>query len=371
MQEPLSTMLLLESENKYPDCLWMNLEAIPIQSGSTDRQQLDLYLTLQFNEQWEPLLDGRFKFGLKGGELKLKLENGEISSPSRQLNASFCQIMTKSSEENPVWVFEVGTEAPILKGQLQNCKLGTLNVNASPCRVEALFEVSKQDVYLAEAEGLWRHDLSPNKHAVIERKLIISLWEVELKPYLSWVQLCYDCSPNSSEKLSAAQVSSSLSQLKELIGQLSEAKTNDFLELAKIAALDPMMDFVGGNLRGTTLNGVELSGANLCHANLRGADLTDADLSEANLRSAKLSGADLSGAYLENADLSDTDLHRASLALANLGGANLNGANLNEVNLSNANLSGAKVNEARFGNNPGLSDEMKLNLKQRGAIFQE
>ena len=371
MQEPLSTMLLLESENKYPDCLWMNLEAIPLQSGSTAQPQLDLYLTLQFNEQWEPLLGGRFKFGLKGGELKLKLENGEILSPSPQLNGSFCQITTPDSLKNPVWVFEVGKEETILKGQLQNCKLGTLNVKASPCRVEALFEVSKQDVYLTEAEGLWRHDISPNKHAAIERKLVISLWEAELTPYLSWVQLCYDCSPNSVEKRSEAQASLSLSALEDVIKHLSEAKSNDFLELAKIAALDPKIDFAGGNLRGTTLSQIELSGANLCHANLRGADLTDADLSEANLRSAKLSGADLSGAYLENADLSDTDLHRASLALANLGGANLSGANLNEVNLSNANLSGAKVNETRFGNNPGLSEEMKLNLKQRGAIFQE
>jgi len=49
----------------------------------------------------------------------------------------------------------------------------------------------------------------------------------------------------------------------------------------------------------------------------------------------------------------------------------LSGANLLEVNLTNANFSGANVESARFGNNPGLAEEVKVNLQQRGGIFEE
>ena len=425
MQEPLSTLSPLESENKCPDSLWMQLEGIPVQSGSTDTEQLELYLTINFNEQWEPLLGGRIKFGLKGGELKLKLENGEMPLATGELNGSFdlsvqkerqqqqgsktqsnveaslaeskpgvqdklgtekttgetaqfqlssCQVLTKGSEVDPAWSFAVKTGKPVLNGLLKKAKLGTVNVTRQPCCIEATFEVSAQDVFMTDAEGLWHHDISPNKHAVLERKLILFLLETKLKPYLSWVQLRYEFpvpDPSPVETDNEAIAPQALQQLQELIQRISEAKINNFMELAQIAGVNPAMDLAGGNLLGTNLSGVDFSGANLYRVNLRGAELDDADLSEANLSNANLGGADLSGAYLANADLSHANLHRASLALANLSGANLSGADLSEANLSNTNLSGAKLKDARFGKNPGISEEAKLNLKQRGAIFEE
>ena len=360
-------MPLLESQNKYPNCLSMKLEAIPLQSPSTDTHELDLYLTLEFNEQWESFLGGRIKFGLTGGELELKQEGGEFSLASGVFNDAFCQVRTKDLNENTVWVFQANPGEPILKGLLNQAKLGRVKLSDRSCRFEGNFKVSPPDVSVRDAEGLWRHDISPNKLAVIERKLVIWLTSSKFQPYLSQAQLCYECFP----RFSSVENSPNLEQLQDLIHQISEAKTNDFLELAKIADLDVMIDFAGGNLLGANLSKVDLSGANLYRSNLRGTDLTDADLSEANLSGANLSGADLSGAYLENANLSYTDLHRASLALANLGSADLCGANLRDTNLSNANLSGAKVKSARFGNNPGLSQELKENLRQRGAIFED
>lgn len=424
MQEPLSIVHPLEPENKCPDCLWMQLEGTPVQSGSTDTEQLDLYLTINFNEQWKPLLGGRVKFGLKGGELRLKLENGEIPLAARELNGLFdlsiqeerqqqesvdnqsgletsvaenksgiqntlpteitiqktersqftsCQVSTNDSETNPAWVFQVKTGKSVLKGFLKKTKLGTLNIKRQPWRIEATFEVSAQDVHLTDAEDLWHHDISPNKHAVLERKLVLFLVENQLKPSLSWMQLCdesFISPPRVVEARNEAIASQAIQQLQDLIERISDAKTSNFLELAEIADLNPVRDFAGGNLLGANLSGVDLSGANLCRTNLRGAELDDTDLSEANLSHANLSGADLSGAYLGNVDLSHANLHRASLALANLSGANLSGAYLSEANLSNTNLSGANVREARFGNNPGISEEAKLNLKQRGAIFE-
>ncbi|MFB2919897.1 MULTISPECIES: pentapeptide repeat-containing protein [Aerosakkonema] len=407
MQESLSTRLIQTSQNKYPDCLWMQLEAIPVESGASDTSALDLYLTINFDEHWEPVLGGRVKLGLKGGELRLKLEGGEIPLASRDrkdslelavtedrkkykssenkssadtnpveigsslqdnLNVSQIAFRSNNSQVNPAWIFEVKAGESILKGGVKSAKLLTVNAIEKFCRIEATFEVSKHDVYLIDAEGLWRHDISPNQHAVLERKLALFLWESKLKPCLSWAQLCYDCLiVEKGDKTTVPQIQA---HLQEEIDRIIAAPTKDFLELAKIAGLDPAIDFAGGNLRGTNLNGVDLSSANLCRANLRGADLSDAELTDANLSSANLSGADLSGADLGNINLSHADLHLASLALANLSGANLSGANLVEANLSSANLGSANVKQARFGKNAGISEQMKLDLKQRGAIFE-
>ena len=54
-----------------------------------------------------------------------------------------------------------------------------------------------------------------------------------------------------------------------------------------------------------------------------------------------------------------------------LSGANLRCAILGDINLSKVNLSDAKLEKARLLNNAGISEEMKLDLKERGAIFEE
>jgi len=260
MQPSLPTKPQPEPKNNCPNCLYMKLEGIPVQPGSqdsielwhliTDTQQIDLLLTINFSEQWETLKQGRVKFGLKGGELRVKLENGEIPLESRELIGSIelflpkerqkpergkeqkgkdiriraanpssngshpkpqanvgvgqklvrteqsppsiCHITTKVSEENPVWVFEQEMGEPVLKGFLKKAKLATLNVMALPCRVEAIFEVSKRDLCLTDAEGLWPPDISRNKRAVLDRLIIQRLLEPKLKPYLSRAELHYD-----------------------------------------------------------------------------------------------------------------------------------------------------------------------------------
>jgi len=154
-------------------------------------------------------------------------------------------------------------------------------------------------------------------------------------------------------------------------------------------------DLSSANLRVADLSGANLSGANLSDANLSGADLSDADLSPANRIAANLSGANLSGAKLIRANLSAANLIRANLRGANLSaakligakligalssanligadlsGADLSGADLSGANLSGADLSDAVVRYAQFGANSGLTEEMKLDLKRRGAIFND
>ncbi|HEY9653708.1 MAG TPA: hypothetical protein V6C95_23805 [Coleofasciculaceae cyanobacterium] len=253
MSPSLPTGLQPEPENKCPDCLYLKLDGIPVQPTSQDNldfwpasthaQTIDLYLTVHFNEQWESLQQGRFKFGLRGGELRIKMENSEIPYEFRQLIGSFelsqhpqrqspkgrvpqkpskgqshsgnsgtpktpvqepnsketepvpvniCHITTKISEENPTWVFEEEMGGLVLKGVLEQVKLATVTAIAFPCRVEATFEVSKRDVCLTDAEGLWPPDLSRNKQAILARLIIQRLLEPKLKPYLSRAELHYD-----------------------------------------------------------------------------------------------------------------------------------------------------------------------------------
>ena len=129
-------------------------------------------------------------------------------------------------------------------------------------------------------------------------------------------------------------------------------------------------DFAGANLMEVNLSNANLRNVDLIDANLSGADLSNADLRYANLRIADLGNANLTNADLRDANLSVAYLKCVNLQDADLRGANLNGANLHNANLSDANLSRANVKNARFKNNLGLSEELKQDLKQRGAIFE-
>ncbi|HEY9606143.1 MAG TPA: pentapeptide repeat-containing protein [Allocoleopsis sp.] len=414
-----------QPENRYPNSLYLDLTATPVSSGGTQLKQIDLYFTIDFHEQWQPIGAGRIKFGFKGGKLQLHIENGRIPDECRYLKGTLklspeknaplqpvvCEAIATGTEESPVWIWQGNAGVSVLQGSLKPIKLGSVQVTSQPCRIEALFTVSPSDIYLTSAEDLWLHQIRPNQLAVIERKLVLFLLESRLQPYLSRVVWQYDdnqglqmLNPSNADAqtpgVDTAQTAA-LAELEDAIQRLIATKTDNFFELAKIANLDPITDFAGAKLLGVNLNGTDLSGANLHRAYLRGADLSDADLSDANLVGANLGGADLSGAYLSNADLSGADFHRASLALANLSSTNLSGANLSEANLSSANFSDAnlneanlthadlhraslmlaklngtvwentKVEEARFGKNLGLSESDKLDLQQRGAVFEE
>lgn len=246
MSQLKSTPLILQEENKFPDCLTMELKVEPVSTGifsSREREQLKIYLTIQFNEQWVQTLLGRVRFGLKGGELRLTLKNGKIPLAARKLSGSFepavdkerkqqeskenhsqveaswdknkpgvkanhrekntggttdgfqfidYQITTKGSEETPAWVFEVKTGQPVFKGLLKEVELGTIDVIAKPCYIEATFEVSMPDVHLTGAEGLWSPEISREERVVLDRKIALLILEHQLKPYLSKVVLNYD-----------------------------------------------------------------------------------------------------------------------------------------------------------------------------------
>ena len=202
MPETLPTMSLIHHENKFPDCLIMKLEGILVES-----EQIDLPITIEFNEQWESLLGGRVKFGLKGGTLKLKLENGQIPEQLRNLTGlkelkereasekfqfpSMCQVTTNGSELNPAWLFELKIGSQVLKGLLPKEKLGTLTVNNQPCCVEATFEVVLRYVHITSVEGLWPENTPPDRQKLLKIVIAKHLCNSQLQPYLSRSELRY------------------------------------------------------------------------------------------------------------------------------------------------------------------------------------
>ncbi len=161
--------------------------------------------------------------------------------------------------------------------------------------------------------------------------------------------------------------------------------TNTNLE----AALLKSVNLCNANLTNADLNYADLSGGNIKAANLINADLSNANVSRANLIRAKLNGANLIRAnftdailkgtsliksYLSGANLIRADLRGANLSNAHLDGACLISADLRSANLRNAfvdaaNFTGANVENTCFGNNPGISQQVKDDLIRRGAIF--
>ncbi len=124
---------------------------------------------------------------------------------------------------------------------------------------------------------------------------------------------------------------------------------------------------------------VDLTGIELCDLELVGIDFSSVDLSDADLESANLSDADLEGANLRRADLTDANLSDADLEGANLSDADLTGANLSGTNLKNTNLTDAEYDNESLQNarevapifiNPdSLTEEEKIELHQKIAVF--
>ncbi|NEU77639.1 pentapeptide repeat-containing protein [Nostoc sp. UIC 10630] len=135
-------------------------------------------------------------------------------------------------------------------------------------------------------------------------------------------------------------------------------------------------DLSSADLSGANLSSANLSSADLSGAYLNGAYLNGAYLSRANLSRANLSRANLSRTYLVDANLSSANLSAANLGYANLNRANLSrtdlrGAYLRGVNMNGTDLSDANVENARFANNQGISESIKRDLIQKGAIFED
>lgn len=232
----------LEGENKFPNCVFIKLHKRLAQPEETNSSPIVvtatrpsptrptvLKLTLRFGEHSIEIPGGLVKFGLKRGQLQLKLTNGKIPIETMGLTRPFevvietevqqergreteanlamaaglkskdvgkttnkqkCstyQVSTQGTEEEPVWVFEAKTQEPILRGQLTEETLGVIQATAEECHIEATFAVNGQnDLCLLNSEGLLRaKNLSRNKTALLTREFLSRYIAPKLHPHLS------------------------------------------------------------------------------------------------------------------------------------------------------------------------------------------
>ncbi|NBD31588.1 MAG: pentapeptide repeat-containing protein [Cyanobacteria bacterium] len=324
------------------DASALTLLGTPDSDDAGSQPAIDLAVGLKLSTGEFFLGEGKVKYGFTGGTLKLDLRAAHLSNFSEDIQ-HYLPITKFPTITHPTWKFALPAGFNVLEIDAEAIPLGCITPTAENWSVDVSLTIGKSELLITEVEGLWRHDLRPNKQAILHRKIALFLLEHHLRSPL--ISLKMD---SSLTEETTSPPSTETSGLLNIIQTLINAESNDFLELCKIADLNPRLDFAGANLRGTTLRGLDLNGANWSRVNLRGAELTDVDFSQGNLQGAKLSGADLSGAYLSNANLKHTDFHRASLALANLSGANLQGANLQEANLSQTNLNDCDLEGAKF-----------------------
>ena len=184
MAKQSRAIAVTEHDNKCPECLHLEISGEPVASESkgvvslfkkSEPKAFSLSVRINFNQQWLDFSFGRVKFGLRGGELRLKLENGQMPSELRnealkkilareleierqlggeqesksQLEGSItsdlsktslkgvreqrrkesrgdkfqlkiAQISHKGANNQPVWVFENRTGEPVLLGELMD-----------------------------------------------------------------------------------------------------------------------------------------------------------------------------------------------------------------------------------------------------------
>jgi hypothetical protein len=246
-----------EPINRFPSCVYLklgfgllnsslsqhinNLFSPPVphsRDSNNYRASICLRITVRFGKEPIKVAGGTIWFGLKRGELKLRIVNGvipiekqgliahlenELTLEVQQENANEIEgsasissitsltakakglsktssktsyktykVSTAGTECDPVWIFEAQAHELILIGQISDSFLGDVMLFSQAYAIEATFEVrGQQDIFLAEAEGLWDKNLGRNKLAVLERELFLRFIAPKLKPYLCFTEVSH------------------------------------------------------------------------------------------------------------------------------------------------------------------------------------
>ncbi|WP_430014387.1 hypothetical protein ACQY1Y_08530 [Microcystis ichthyoblabe FBCC-A1114] len=255
MAKQSRAIAVTEHDNKCPECLHLEISGEPVAPESkglfsllkkSEPEAFSLSVRIIFNQQWLDFRFGRVKFGLRGGELRLKLENGQMPSELRnealkkilareleierqlggeqesksQLEGSItpdlskanlkgvrekrqkesqgdkfqlkiAQISHKGANNQPVWVFENRTGEPVLIGELAD-SLGKMLIAGVPWSVEATFTHEMRQVVITGLENLFRDDISGHKLNVFELAVAKLFLKHKTQPYLSRQVLRYE-----------------------------------------------------------------------------------------------------------------------------------------------------------------------------------
>ena len=244
-----------EHENRCPECLHLEISGEVVAPESkglwpspkkSEPDAIELFVMINFNEQWVDFSFGRVKFGLQGGELRLKLENGKMpswlrnealkkilerelsverqsvvetenkplieaslgsdltkaglkvnlgnnqkNSRSNKFQLKIAQISHKGAYDEPVWVFENKSGESVLVGELAD-SLGKMLIEGIPWGIEATFTPEMRQVVVTGLENLFRDDISGNKLKVFELGVAKLLLKHKVQPYLSRQVLRYE-----------------------------------------------------------------------------------------------------------------------------------------------------------------------------------
>lgn len=145
-----------------PPC-YFNMRLEPIPSLSEERRFLDklrrlwlkldakeeIYVTIEFNKQWQQLGVWGLGYGLKGGKLKLELEGCRMLVKDRlsiSSNTSDYQLsISEGTTKELSLVFNLKmVDQPVTINE----RLGIFQIDERACSIKASFIASKQDVHL-------------------------------------------------------------------------------------------------------------------------------------------------------------------------------------------------------------------------------
>ncbi len=222
-------------ENRFPNCVRMELEIKPIEEGS-----FDLVANIRFGEHTIRTRSyGEATFGLRKGKLKVDLDKGEVPLKNIKLDKEFqteveikvqqeegkeqqsgvnigwkaggsagskkaskegqefryreYQVRTEGGNADPCWIFEAKYQE-FLEGLLQNASLAIVDVKDKPCSLIATFKVENiEDIRLKNGKFLGIKNITKKKLAVVER-WIANYWIknfLQNQTYLSKVELTY------------------------------------------------------------------------------------------------------------------------------------------------------------------------------------
>jgi len=234
-----------EHENKYPECPHLEISGEVVAAKGllssfkkSEPDAINLFVTINFHEQWVNFSFGRVKFGLRGGELRLKLENGKMPSKLRnqdlkkslerelsverqaggeqerksqvkgslapdlskagleavredrqkdsrsdKFQLKIAQISNKGADDQPVWVFDNKSGEPVLIGELAD-SLGKMLIEGIPLHVEATFTTEMRQVVHTVLENSFKDDISGSKLKAFELGFAKLFLKHKIQPYL-------------------------------------------------------------------------------------------------------------------------------------------------------------------------------------------
>ncbi len=254
-------IVVTEPENRCPECLHLEISGEVVYKSlfaflknksllaflkNPESEAINLFVTINFNEQWVNFSFGRVKFGLSGGELRLKLKNGKMPSKLRnkdlkkllerelsverqsggeqerksQVKGSLAPDLSKAGLEavgedrqkdsrsdkfqlriaqishtgknnEPVWVFTNKTGEAVLLGELAD-SLGKMLIKNKSWVVEATFTTEMRQVIRTGLENLFKDDIFDNKLNVFELGVAKLFLKYKTQPYLSRQVLRYE-----------------------------------------------------------------------------------------------------------------------------------------------------------------------------------